>query len=95
MGPRAGLVSTMMGDGLDVGLPPWAGRAEVGVDLPLGQSGGGWQGGGIKPTPPIADINSPSSECRDRTVLGGRVPAYPLPTPTLHSTYSDQRVGEC
>lgn len=41
MGPRAGLVSTMMGDGLDVGLPPWAGRAEVGVDLPLGQSGGG------------------------------------------------------
>lgn len=44
---------------------------------------------------PIADINPPSSEWRDRTVLGGRAPAYPLPTPTLHSTYSDQRWGEC
>lgn len=59
-----------MGNGLDVELPPGAGRAEVGVDLPLRQSGGGLQGGGIKPTPPIADINPPSSECRDRTVQG-------------------------
>lgn len=66
--------------------PPGAGRAEVGMGLPLGQSGGGSQGGGIKPTPCIADINFPSSEYRDRTVLGGRAPAYPSPPPlfTVH-----------
>ena len=68
--------------------------------LPPASSWSGW-GQGVREVvlipSPIADIDFPPQLRVEGqgSAGGGRAPADPLPTPTLHSTYSDQRRVLC